>query len=177
MKLTDEMVEAAQDTVMRAMHTRNLSAWHPDTIRAALTAALSAAPPNADAVREVAAPVGEVPPNPLEPGVAAALGPAMTALCEDCPPPGYTTDKTRCLPCPRRLRLTGHQTALLRAIVAGDYADGSSGLSELKYIHGDEMRTMAALQRQGLACILVTRHAKTTAAGRAALAKSEEAAR
>lgn len=24
-------------------------------------------------------------------------------LCEDCPPVGYETDKTRCLPCPRRL--------------------------------------------------------------------------
>lgn len=23
-------------------------------------------------------------------------------LCEDCPPVGYPTDKTRCLPCPRR---------------------------------------------------------------------------
>lgn len=25
-----------------------------------------------------------------------------TALCEDCPPVGYPTDKTRCTPCPRR---------------------------------------------------------------------------
>lgn len=24
------------------------------------------------------------------------------ALCEDCPPDGYPTDKTRCAPCPRR---------------------------------------------------------------------------
>jgi len=24
------------------------------------------------------------------------------ALCEDCPPVGYPTDETRCLPCPRR---------------------------------------------------------------------------
>lgn len=23
-------------------------------------------------------------------------------LCDDCPPVGYLTDKTRCLPCPRR---------------------------------------------------------------------------
>ena len=23
-------------------------------------------------------------------------------LCDDCPPPDYPTDKTRCLPCPRR---------------------------------------------------------------------------
>lgn len=23
-------------------------------------------------------------------------------LCDDCPPLGYPTDKTRCLPCPRR---------------------------------------------------------------------------
>ena len=30
---------------------------------------------------------------------------ALTAeprLCEDCPPVGYPTDKTRCSPCPRR---------------------------------------------------------------------------
>ncbi len=24
------------------------------------------------------------------------------SLCEDCPPVGYPTDETRCLPCPRR---------------------------------------------------------------------------
>jgi hypothetical protein len=24
------------------------------------------------------------------------------SLCEDCPPVGYPTDKTRCTPCPRR---------------------------------------------------------------------------
>lgn len=24
------------------------------------------------------------------------------ALCDDCPPDGYPTDKTRCKPCPRR---------------------------------------------------------------------------
>ena len=24
------------------------------------------------------------------------------APCDDCPPVGYPTDKTRCLPCPRR---------------------------------------------------------------------------
>ena len=23
-------------------------------------------------------------------------------LCEDCPPVGYPTDETRCMPCPRR---------------------------------------------------------------------------
>ena len=27
---------------------------------------------------------------------------AHEALCEDCPPPDYPTDKTRCAPCPRR---------------------------------------------------------------------------
>ena len=31
-------------------------------------------------------------------------------LCDDCPPVGYPTDKTRCLPCPRR-------TPVLDAIV------------------------------------------------------------
>ena len=25
------------------------------------------------------------------------------ALCDDCPPLGYPTDKTRCLECPRRV--------------------------------------------------------------------------
>lgn len=28
------------------------------------------------------------------------------ALCEDCPPVGYPTDKTRCAPCPRRSTVT-----------------------------------------------------------------------
>jgi hypothetical protein len=28
--------------------------------------------------------------------------PAADGLCGDCPPVGYSTDKTRCLPCPRR---------------------------------------------------------------------------
>ena len=27
---------------------------------------------------------------------------AAVTLCEDCPPVGYPTDDTRCLPCPRR---------------------------------------------------------------------------
>ena len=26
----------------------------------------------------------------------------ITSVCEDCPPVSYPTDKTRCLPCPRR---------------------------------------------------------------------------
>ncbi len=26
-----------------------------------------------------------------------------TSLCSDCPPVGYITDKTRCLPCPFRM--------------------------------------------------------------------------
>lgn len=30
-------------------------------------------------------------------------------LCEDCPPPDYPTDETRCLPCPRRAALTVSQ--------------------------------------------------------------------
>lgn len=29
-------------------------------------------------------------------------GAETTALCENCPPVGYPTDKTRCTPCPRR---------------------------------------------------------------------------
>lgn len=28
-----------------------------------------------------------------------------SALCADCPPVGYSTDKTRCSPCPRRMAL------------------------------------------------------------------------
>lgn len=27
----------------------------------------------------------------------------MVQLCDDCPPEDHPTDKTRCLPCPRRL--------------------------------------------------------------------------
>lgn len=30
-------------------------------------------------------------------------------LCEDCPPAGYPTDKTRCTPCPRRTALCGDE--------------------------------------------------------------------
>lgn len=29
---------------------------------------------------------------------------ALAELCSDCPPPGYPTEETRCLPCPRRQR-------------------------------------------------------------------------
>lgn len=29
------------------------------------------------------------------------------ALCSDCPPEDYPTDKTRCLPCPRRADVSG----------------------------------------------------------------------
>lgn len=29
----------------------------------------------------------------------------MIDLCDDCPPVGYPTDKTRCLPCPRRTKV------------------------------------------------------------------------
>jgi hypothetical protein len=31
-----------------------------------------------------------------------AEAPPLPELCDDCPPVGYPTDKTRCLPCPRR---------------------------------------------------------------------------
>ncbi len=34
------------------------------------------------------------------------------SLCEDCPPVGYPTDKTRCAPCPRRAALRGRKRAL-----------------------------------------------------------------
>jgi hypothetical protein len=30
---------------------------------------------------------------------------AQEQLCEDCPPIGYPTDATRCIPCPRRMPL------------------------------------------------------------------------
>ena len=33
-----------------------------------------------------------------------ALARDRLTLCEDCPPVDYPTDKTRCLPCPRRER-------------------------------------------------------------------------
>jgi len=34
--------------------------------------------------------------------IAAGQGEDAEVLCSDCPPVGYPTDKTRCLPCPRR---------------------------------------------------------------------------
>lgn len=30
---------------------------------------------------------------------------SVYSLCDDCPPAGYPTDRTRCLPCPRRTTL------------------------------------------------------------------------
>jgi hypothetical protein len=45
-------------------------------------------------------------------GIDLASGPDETVcrLCEDCPPPGYPTDKTRCAECPRRAHpTTGEQ--------------------------------------------------------------------
>ena len=45
------------------------------------------------------------PTNPGQPSEASTAAPATDAqsdLCEDCPPNGYPTDKTRCEPCPRR---------------------------------------------------------------------------
>jgi len=38
-------------------------------------------------------------------GSLATEGKELSALCEDCPPVGYPTDATRCLPCPRRALL------------------------------------------------------------------------
>lgn len=32
------------------------------------------------------------------------LTPLESELCGDCPPLGYSTDKTRCAPCPRRAK-------------------------------------------------------------------------
>lgn len=34
--------------------------------------------------------------------VGAGIAAMDPTLCDDCPPVGYPTDKTRCLPCPRR---------------------------------------------------------------------------
>ncbi len=31
-------------------------------------------------------------------------------LCSDCPPVGYSTDRTRCLPCPRRASVEPSET-------------------------------------------------------------------
>ena len=47
---------------------------------------------------------------PAEP-VGNGLVGAVDDLCEDCPPVGYPTDKTRCGPCPRRSRPTKAQPA------------------------------------------------------------------
>ncbi len=35
-----------------------------------------------------------------------------TALCSDCPPEGYPTDKTRCAPCPRASKSAHATTAI-----------------------------------------------------------------
>lgn len=43
-------------------------------------------------------------------GVGGTLsGQERHSLCDDCPPEGYPTDKTRCAPCPRRTDETGAQ--------------------------------------------------------------------
>lgn len=38
--------------------------------------------------------------------VRGAIRALSNVVCEDCPPKGYPTDKTRCLPCPRRMTFT-----------------------------------------------------------------------
>jgi len=38
-----------------------------------------------------------------------------TLFCQDCPPIGYPTDRTRCLPCPRRLVYDKDRRTIVRA--------------------------------------------------------------
>lgn len=42
------------------------------------------------------------PDSALAPSTSTASGPGSIATCEDCPPVGYPTDKTRCAVCPYR---------------------------------------------------------------------------
>lgn len=55
-----------------------------------------------------------------------------TRLCEDCPPTGYPTDKTRCAPCPRRAadpvrgELAEALTLLCEEIEAGELHGGGA---------------------------------------------------
>lgn len=39
----------------------------------------------------------------------------IPALCSDCPPVGYPTDRTRCDACPRRIPSLDEQVAQLKA--------------------------------------------------------------
>lgn len=61
----------------------------------------------------------------------------MSALCEGCPPDGYPTDKTRCLPCPRRtLPLDGDVVErVARALYRADVIDGN----DARKLNGDAL--------------------------------------
>lgn len=71
----------------------------------AITAALTAPAPaeGDDLTDEQWAKVLDNAPKPNGPLTPIAPAVSRDALCEDCPPVGYPTDKTRCAPCPRRV--------------------------------------------------------------------------
>jgi len=47
------------------------------------------------------------PPCPVEMCIEWSKVGMCAGLCEDCPPEGYPTDKTRCATCPRRVPTVG----------------------------------------------------------------------
>lgn len=49
-------------------------------------------------------------------------------LCDDCPPVGYPTDKTRCLPCPRRVNESEGGTEFIKGYFSDQYAAGAKPL-------------------------------------------------
>ena len=77
--------------------------WAADPGCSALRAEVDAALASPDTsstdrqVNEIAARSPEVPKATIQ-----KLLEATDGLCSDCPPVGYETDRTRCLPCPRR---------------------------------------------------------------------------
>lgn len=64
-------------------------------------------------------------------------GPRVAALCSDCPPVGYPTDKTRCTPCPRRTELNA---ALDRSAIPP--APDADAPMEQKYKYVKALRTL-----------------------------------
>jgi hypothetical protein len=44
----------------------------------------------------------------------------VTTLCEDCPPVGYPTDKTRCGPCPRKVSNAAYEPTACLGVLATD---------------------------------------------------------
>ena len=61
--------------------------------------------------------------NGLRDEAAAMIRALGGALCDDCPPMGYPTDKTRCLSCPRRSDLLPEQADPLGAATFPEFRE------------------------------------------------------